>query len=117
MRNRVLAGPAGGAYLATSHFAGLWGVAGIMIHSDVFMWLAITATLISWFLGWLIDQARWWCPVMLAPRDDLCGVDGMSPRRVRVAAGFAGVMRIIGAACCLAWTYRWLEAATIGGPW
>ena len=111
LRNRVLAGPVGGVYLAASYLAGTMGVAGVMNQHDYVMWFAIPVTLTSLLLGWLIDQARWWFPVALAPTDDITGVDGMSPRQVRVACWLASVLRIVGVACCAAWTYHGLVEA------
>lgn len=116
IRQEALMGDPGGVYVLCSFVACVCGILGVALQCEVLVWLALIALSISFLLGWIIDQARWWMPVVASPRDKLNQLTYREEKRVRIYCGLAFLFRCVAVGVCAAWLVHVLQVATTGRP-
>jgi hypothetical protein len=101
-------------YILCSWASGLCGIIGVVAHIDWLMWVTMPLLLVSLFLGWLIDQADWWMPVVVS---SLYWMPRPERIRTRIYCGLAFLSRCVAQGACAAWINHLLTVAATGGPY
>ena len=91
IRQEALMGDPGGVYVLCSFVACVCGILGVALQCEVLVCLALIALSISFLLGWIIDQAHWFVPVVFSP---LAEMDRSERLQARVFCGLAVLARL-----------------------
>lgn len=114
IRSQALMGAPGEVYVFSSWFSLLFCILGVASHHDFYMWFATPWLAVALLLGWLLDQARWALPIVLAPNTLMPELSYTEIRRARVYCTLAGISRIVAVGIYLAWVCHTLQVAATG---
>lgn len=118
IRCNGLMGVPGGVYVLSSWLALAFAFIGLP-DRPFYTCVSGLCLVISFLLGWLIDQRRWLFPVAYAPRAEL-SAGGLTDREIlrsRIHCWLAGMCRSVALGICLAGLHHFLSVAASGGPW
>ena len=116
IRCKALMGVPGGVFVFSSWLAFVFMLIGL--HNPFFMYLSGLCLAISFLLGWLIDQRRWYMPIVAASWAELSEQGGLTNReirRARIHCGLAFACRCAALGGFAGWVYHWLQTSAAGG--